>query len=216
MVLAQAREAQARSNLAIARKDLADARVASPITGKVCQRLMEPGEVAEKKGTAVLRIVDPAILEISAYLPEAYYAHVVEGQTILRVESGGIDIGELTVTTKSSTVHPTLRTFEIKALLKAPPHGVVPGLRANVAVVLQKRTGLGIPSVSVLWRGRERVVFTVKDARAQMLAVETGLESDGWVQVLGYGLAPDMPIVCMGQERLNDKMAVVEVKADVE
>lgn len=214
--LARAQEEQAKSNLAIARKDLADSLVVSPITGKVSQRLLEPGEMAEKKGTAVLRIVDLTILELSAYLPEEYYARVVEGETIVRAGSGSIDMGELTVTTKSPTIDPKLRTFEIKAVLRDPPNGIVPGARADIAVVLQKRTGLGIPRESVLWRGQERVFFTVIEGKAHMLSVATGLESDGWVEVQGDGLIPNMPIVRMGQERLNDGMAVVEVKEDVE
>ena len=151
-------------------------------------------------------------MEITAYLPEAYYARVKEGRTVIRAASGNVGIGELIVTTKSPTIDPRLRTFEIKALLRNPPDGLVPGVRANVSVVLQTRTGLGVPRASTLRRGKERVVFAVKDGRAHRVAVETGLESEGWMEIRSDALSPDMRIVRMGQERLNHGMAVVEVK----
>ena len=53
--LATAREEQARAEMAIAQKDLADALILAPISGAVSQRLQEPGEMGSP-GHAVLRI----------------------------------------------------------------------------------------------------------------------------------------------------------------
>lgn len=113
LVLSRAQEAQAKSNMSMARKDLADSLVTAPIAGMVSQRMMEPGEMA-KSATAVLRIDDLSVVEISAYLPETYYTRVVVGRTLLRAGSGDRDIGGMVITTKSPTINPKLRTFEIR------------------------------------------------------------------------------------------------------
>jgi RND family efflux transporter MFP subunit len=213
--LARAQEQQAKSSLAIAQKDLDDSLVVAPIDGVICQRLLEPGEMAGA-GTPVLRIDNLTVVEFTAYLPEAYYARVVEGETVVRAKSGGIDIGEVVVTTKSPTISPRLRTFEIKALLKNPPAGVVPGGIVELVVVLEKRNALGVPRESLVRRENGLALFTAKDGAARMMPVEAGLETDGWVEVRGDGLTKGLQIVRMGQDRLNNGMAVVEVKEEAE
>jgi len=213
--LARAQEQQAKSTLAIAQKDLADSLVTSPISGRISQRMMEPGEMAGA-GTPVLRVDDLRVVEFVAYLPEAYYGRVAEGSTVLTARVQGVDVGPVVITTKSPTIHAELRTFEIRALLRDPPAGVVPGARADLSVILQRRTALGVPRTAVLRRGPGLVVFAVQDGRARMLAVQTGLEMDGWVEVRGDGLTKELRIVRMGQDRLNDGMAVVEVKEEAE
>jgi len=213
--LARAQEDQAKSSLAIAQKDLSDSLVLSPISGEVSKRMLEPGEMAGA-GTPVLRVDDLSVVELVAYLPEAYYARVEEGSTVIRARAAGVDIGEVVVTTKVPTIHPRLRTFEIKMLLKDPPAGVVPGGRVELVAVLDKRKGLGVPREAVVRRGKGLAVFSAADGVAHMLAVRTGLEMDGLVEVSGAGLASGMSIVRMGQDRLNDSMGIVEVKEDAE
>ncbi len=213
--LARAQQRQAGSGLAIARKDLSDSLVVSPITGEVCRRMLEPGEMAGA-GTPVLRVDDLRVVELVAYLPEACYARIVEGSTVVRARVAGADIGELVVTTKVPTIHPRLRTFEIKVLLKNPPAAVVPGGRVELAVILDKRKALGVPREAVVRRGGGLAVFAAGDGVARMLAVRTGLETDGLIEVDGEGLAGGMSIVRMGQDRLNDGTGIMEVKEDAE
>lgn len=213
--LARAQEDQAKSSLAIVQKDLSDSLVLAPISGKVSKRMLEPGEMAGA-GTPVLRVDDLSVVELVAYLPEAYYARVQEGSTVIRARASGVDIGEMVVTTKIPTIHPRLRTFEIKMLLKDPPAGVVPGGRVELVVVLDKRKALGVPRQAVVRRGKGLAVFTAADGVAHMLAVQTGLEMDGLVEVSGDGLTAGMSIVRMGQDRLNDAMGIIEVKEDAE
>ena len=213
--LARAQEQQANSARAISAKDLADSLVVAPISGKVSMRLLEPGEMAGA-GTPVLRIEDPSVVELVGFLPESCYARVVEGKTILRARCGAVDVGEVVVTTKAPTIHPRLRTFEIKALVKSPPSGVVPGARVDLTVVLARRDALGVPRVSVVRRAGGLAVFAVDSGKARMLPVKAGLEMSGWVEVHGEGLTAESRIVRMGQGRLNDGAAVTEVEEGAE
>jgi len=209
--LAERQNQQASSALAIARKDLADSLVTAPIGGKVSRRMLEPGEMADA-GTPVMRIDDLSTIEIAAFLPEAFYARIVPGKTLLRAKVGAVEIPPAPITYKSPTIHPKLRTFEIKVIPHEAPQGVVPGAMADVIVILERREGLGAPRRSIQRRRGGLAIFTTENGTARLRPVKTGLENDGWVEISGRGLSEGMPVVRMGQEQLNDAMTVNEVK----
>jgi len=204
--LAKAQLEQARLNLRIAEKDLADSLVIAPISGRVSVRLKEPGEMAGA-GTPVLRIEDGSLVEISVFVPSEYYERVEEGKTKLRVRVGQTVLKDLAVTYKSPTVESRLRTFQVKALVQSPPPEVVPGALAQVEVILQIRSGVAVPVQSVVQRSGADVVFTVQEDRARALPVQLGLEMDGWREILS-GVHEGAPIVSVGQSMLDDGVRV--------
>ena len=201
--LAKEQERQAEAALAIAEKDLSDTLVRAPISGRVSLQLQEVGEMAET-GKPVFRIDDPAVLEMSAFLPAEYYARTSVGKTIARVRVAGTDPQEYTISYKSPTIDPRLRTFEVKCLLEHPPEGVVPGAIAEVAVLLERRAAWGVPTEAIQGRGGSSVVFTVDNETARLMEVEPGLETDGWTEVQGESIAGGIGVVTMGQHLLDD------------
>lgn len=194
---------QAEAALVIAEKNLDDAVVYAPITGVVNMRFCEPGEM-RGVGDPVVRIEDLSIVEASAFLPDHYYPQVRVGETRARIAAYGIDAGAHVVTYKAPTIQPKLRTFEVKCEFQNPPDGVVPGAMAEITVLLEQREGLGVPKEAVLHRAGRPVVFVVENDRASMVAVETGLESDGWVELTGAGVSEGARVVTMGQYLLDD------------
>ena len=206
--LAKEQRRQAEASLEIAEKDLRDALVYAPISGKISQRFQEPGEMGDTK-EPVLKIVDPTVIEVSAFLPSEYYPLIRSGETPMRVRVYGIGLEEQVVSYKSPTIHQKLRTFEIKCIISDPPEGVVPGAMAHIEVLLEQRNGLGVPLVSLQQRADRTVVFSVDRDIAHMVEVETGLETDGWVEIKGETLEENKPIVTMGHFILEEGAAVV-------
>jgi multidrug efflux pump subunit AcrA (membrane-fusion protein) len=194
---------QARLALTIAEKDLDDSLVVAPISGWVSQRFKEPGEMAAA-GTPVMRIEDLVLLEISVFLPEEFFAQVSRGETQMRIEVSGIDLGVRPVSYKSPTVHPKLRTFEVRALVDSPPEGVAPGCLANVVILLDRRSGVGVPSAAVQRRDDRDVVFVVTDGQARRLPLTTGLETGGWLEVARGDLPAGTPVVTLGQQLIEE------------
>ena len=203
LALEKNRREQARLSLTMAEKDLADSLVLSPISGRVSKRSKEPGEMAGA-GTPVLRIEDLSIVEISAFLPEQYYARVVAGQTEIRVRVAGLDLGTRPVTYKSPTVDPKLRTFEVEGVIESPPAGVVPGCLAEITIVMDGRSGVGVPTAAVQRRGGGSVVFAIDGEQARMIQVKTGREMDGWTEIAEGELPSGTPVVTMGQHLVED------------
>ncbi len=200
--LAKAQLEQARLNVKIAEKDYADSLVVAPISGRVSLRLKEPGESAGS-GTPVLRIDDLTRVEISVFAPAEYYDRIEVGKSKMRVTVGQTEVGELTVTYKSPTVEPKLRTFQVKCLLENPPADVVPGRLAQSTLLLQSRRGVGVPIAAVVKRENRDLVFTAEGGKATARAVPLGMQTDGWWEVLS-GIEPGMPIISMGQTLVSD------------
>jgi RND family efflux transporter MFP subunit len=203
---------QAESALAIAEKTLSDATVVAPISGRVTMRFQEPGEMGDP-GKPVVRIEDPTVLEVSAFLPAETYPRVTEGETLVRLNVYGLEIDGVRVTYKSPSIHPDLRTYEIKCLLDNPPDGVAPGAMAEILVLLGTRTALGVPRDALVARGDATLVFLAEDGQAQSVTVRRGIETDGWIEVSGDGLAPGAQVVTMGQSMLEDG-ALVTVRGE--
>ncbi len=205
--LAAAKEGQSKAELAIAEKDVADAGIYAPIDGTVSARLQEPGEMGSP-GHPVLRIDDTSIVEVSAFLPAEAYAAVITGQTPMRIQVSGIDVGRQVITYKSPTIDPKLRSFEVKCILNDPPDGVAPGAMAQLVVVLESRQGIGVPSDAIQKRGGQSVVFVIENDTARQVPVTEGIETDGWTEIRGGDLAEGAPVVTMGQYMVEAGVAV--------
>ncbi len=213
--LATAELEQARLSLIMAEKDLADSLVLAPISGKVSLRMKEPGEMAAP-GTPIVRIEDLSILEISVHVPEEFYAQVKPAQTKMQINVSGVDLGCHAVDYKSPTVHPKLRTFEVKGIVESPPDGVVPGCLAEVSITLSGRPGMGVPTDAIQRRGDEKVIFVADNDQARMVSVTPGREFDGWTEVTAASLAPGSPVITMGQAQVEDGTDVCLVEEDAQ
>ncbi len=194
---------KAEASLTISEKDLADTIVYAPISGKISHRFKEPGEMG-LPGEPVVHIDDTSLIEVSAYLPAQYYAQVMQGETKIKVVVSGEIIGEFPVYYKSPTINPKFRTFEVKSILKKSPQSVVPGAIAQIKVVLESRKGLGIPAVAIQKRNAQSVIFVIKNDTAHMVPVKTGLENDGWTEIVDCGLVENTPVVSMGQSMIEE------------
>ncbi len=204
--LAKRQVRQADAALSIAEKNLADTKILAPISGVVSSRQAEPGEQMSV-GKVVLRIDDLSTIEAAAFLPAQYYPEVVPGKTQFRLAVGGRDAGSHTVTYRSPTIHPALRTFEIKGLVTAADGLVVPGQMADLTLVFESRQGLGVPSAAILDRGGQPTVFVVQDGKALARQVQPGFQNDAWTEILS-GLEAGESVVTEGQTQLHDGMPV--------
>ncbi len=201
--LATEQERQARASLVMAEKDLSDSLVLAPLSGSISKKFQELGEMAEV-GKPIFRVDDLSTIEASALLPAQYYERVQANVTPMRIKVYGVDAGEYPITYKSPTIDETIRSFEVKCIINNPPQGVAPGAMADIEVVLERRHGLGAPSSAILSRGGGSVLFTIENELAKSIEVKTGLESDGWTELINDVLKPGTPVVTVGQNMLNN------------
>lgn len=216
----QARQAEVA--LSITERDLADTEVVAPLSGVVSQRSKEPGETAAP-GMPFLRITDVDALYVSARVPSDHYGRVVPGETPLRARSGDTDLGVLTVSYRSPVIDKKTRTFEVRALLTAPPDGtrplsavVAPGALTDIELLLAQRKALGVPQSAVVSRGGANVIFVVEGGTARAKTVQLGLETDGWVELRDPPFAAGAAVISDGQTLVDDGTSVKVLEREAE
>jgi RND family efflux transporter MFP subunit len=205
--LAAAQEDQAKAALIIAGKYLADTTIYAPVSGKVSVRLLEPGEMGSP-GVPVVRIDDISLIETCAYLPASCYSEVIPATTMIEVVVSGKNLGQFPVSYKSPTINPKLRTFEVKCLIDNASASIAPGAMAQIRVILETKQGLSVPSTAIQRRGGKSIVFTVSGDKARMVELQTGIENDGWTEVISDKLNEQSLVVSMGQDMLEDSQVV--------
>lgn len=204
--LTERKVSQADASLEIARKNLADAKVFAPISGVVSSRVAEPGEQMSV-GHVVLRIEDLSSKEAVAFIPAPYYSEVTEGQTQFSLVMNGKDAGLHTITYRSPTVDPVLRTFEIKGKIADESDGVVPGDMASLKIVFETREGISVPTASVIFRNGKNVVFVIENNKAVEREVAIGLENDFNAEIRS-GVQEGDVVVTEGQSLLSNGQTV--------
>lgn len=194
----------------IAEKDVRDTLVCAPISGRICRRFQKPGEMI-RRGTPVLKIEDPTLIEVVAYLPQWYYTLVHPGKTALVLKVNNVTFTDQVVSYKGFSLDPKRNAFKIKSLLKDPPEDVMPGGMAEVVISLPSFKGIGLPSSAIRKRGQEEVVFVFQGIKVHKVPVQTGIKSDGWIQVMSHKIWEDTLIVskCQFWQKLEEGTPVV-------
>ncbi len=199
---AEIKAEQSKLDLAIANKDLGDATERAPYDGVVTHKYHENGEFVGK-GMSVLRINDPKKLRASCLISAVYFEAVKPGETPVAVSFGGQKL-EAKADWCSPVIDPLSRTFTMRAYL---PEGtpLLDGMLVDVDIRLAERNGVGVPrDAVVLKKGGKSMVFAVQDGKAQEIEVETGIASDGFMEILNPAAIEGKDIIVSGQYFVND------------
>jgi RND family efflux transporter MFP subunit len=163
-----------------AEQHVADARVArthaeirSPVSGRVIDRLAEPGDTAAP-GVALLRIYDPATLRIEAPVRESLAVGLRTGQPI-RVEVDALGrrvVGEIDEIVPFA--EPGARTLLVKVRLPQDP-ALLAGMFGRIEVPAGEASRLLVPKSAVERVGQLEFVTVLRsDGGAERRLVTTG------------------------------------------
>jgi len=213
--LARSARAGAEARLGLARRALADATVQAPFSGLIARRHVSVGEYLTT-GTALFELVALDPIEVEFTLAEIDSSKVALGHPVeVRVAPYPDERFAATVSMISPTIDPTTRTLRVKAELPNADGRIRPGLFAHADLGVSKRgDAITVPADAVLQRADGSVIFRLTDAtRVQRVAVETGVQSNEWVEIR-QGLQHGDVVVVRGQARLEDGIAVSVRQAD--
>ena len=92
----------------------------------------------------------------------------------------------------------------LEALVALPPQATFRvGQSVEASVVLSSKQALAVPSIAVVARQQGSVVFVADKGQARATVVKTGVEDQGWVEIVD-GLAAGTPVVSDGAGFLSD------------
>lgn len=191
-----------QAQLSTAELNLERTRLLAPFDGVVSERLRQRGERISA-GTEVLRLTNPATLEVVARVPLRHLQWLEEGQMLpLHIQGQPDAPGEGRLSSIIATGDAQSRLFEIRVEL--PAHSLPVGLPVSVSVPTSAATPrLAVPRDSLVLRRNEIYVFRVgEDNKAERISVTLDQGSGAWIAVNGELNAGDQ-VVVRGNERLQ-------------
>ena len=193
----QAVLAQRRSEVALARQQLDDTSLRSPIDGVVRERLVFAGEY-RAAGTPIVTVVRQHPLRLQLSVPERAATTVSVGQRVLVTVEGDPTTHEGRVSRVSPSILEGTRTLPIEAEIPNTAGRLRPGTFAKADIVTAEAPALVVPqSALVMFAGIEKVLV-VKDGKVQEKRVRTGLRVGDRVELLEGVAAGEMVIVAPG------------------
>lgn len=190
----QALLAQRKSELALARQQLADTVLKAPIDGAVRERKASTGEFLAP-GAPVVGLVRIHPLRLKVAAPEREATAIRVGQAVrVRIEGDG---GEYSgrVVRVSPVIEKQNRTLTMEAEIENRQGRLRPGSFATAEIMVDaEQKAVLIPSSAIVtFAGIEKVIG-VKEGRAVERRVRTGRRTGNRVEIL-EGLAPGETIV---------------------
>ena len=203
---------QAKAQLAIAKKNVADCRLLSPVSGIVGRRMLSAGETTSPS-QAVVTIVDVNSVKVKVSVPESEIGSI-QGDTrsAIRVdaidrtyEGGRIEKGVLA----DAMTH----TYDIRIQVANHDRRLLPGMVASVQLA-NRSAGmvkcLTVPITSIQRRGDGSLfIWTIDDSQLAHRTPVTIGSTEGNRVVVIDGLEDGQRIVTEGYQKLSEGSHVV-------
>lgn len=169
---ALAQVASAKGRVTSARAALNYAVVASPVTGVVDERLVEPGDLAVP-GRPLVSVYDSNALRVELRVPEELIRQIKVGTALtVRVDAAGLKLPAM-VNEIVPVADPASRTFLVRAPL-APNPTLRPGMFVRAALAAGTEKVLTVQRRAVEDVGQLQMVRVLKNGAIQVRQVTTG------------------------------------------
>jgi membrane fusion protein (multidrug efflux system) len=207
--------AAAKATLDQIRTRIGYTHVLSPVNGVVTEKRVEAGDAVGTQ-TRLFSIAEVSTLVVRVGVSELDVVELKEGDPVQ------VDLDALPGRAVSAHIRrifptgdPTTRLVPVEVALEPSARSFVrPGFLARTTFALNQRTGvLLIPQGALVGGSSSQAVFVVEEGRAVRRTVETGLMSEGAVEVVS-GLEEGEPVVTLGNNLLRDGAEVRVVNGD--
>lgn len=204
---ARAGVAQAQALVALARAALDDTVIRAPFDGVVTAHRIEVGSMASPAAPAFQLAASD--IEVRLTVDEARVGLVRPGTPAeLSVAAFPGRTFAASMTSVAPSADSRTHAFEVKVRAEDPDRSLLPGMFAQVSVITSQRpNALLVPGAAVVTQPDGTSVFVVRDGRADLRRVRTGLVDARNVEIL-EGLSAGERVVVVGQAALRDGQEV--------
>ncbi|MEW6664033.1 MAG: efflux RND transporter periplasmic adaptor subunit [Thermodesulfobacteriota bacterium] len=202
--LAEAQENQAQAALDLAKAQLGNLVILSPMKGGVTKRYVDPGTMV-KDTTPILVLMDLSEMKMVVKVIEREFIHLQKGQPVkitLAAFPDRVFTGSIEIVTPALDLHS--RTAEIQISIPNPDLVLKPGMFGRAEIILRSNPQAVLaPIQSVLTEVDSDFVFVLKEDKAYRRPVRKGVTRDTVVEIL-QGLSPGEQVLTAGQTSLKD------------
>jgi RND family efflux transporter MFP subunit len=205
----QAMVGQRRSELEIARQQLADCAIYSPFAGVVQEKRASVGEYLAP-GTPVVNVVRMDPLRLRAEVPEREARNVVSGQPVRLTVEGDSNVYTGRIVRLSPTISAQNRILIVEAEVRNNG-SLRPGSFARADIVADDKTvAAAVPTNAIVsFAGIDKVI-TIQDGKALEKPITTGRPSGEWTEVLSGVKVGETVIVNPGNLQSGQPVVVTE------
>ena len=207
----QSKVAQAKSQLEVAKKNLADCRLVAPVSGIVGKRLVGAGETA-MPSQAVVSILDISTVKVKVAIPEAEISGIgANTSSTIKVEAvnGSFTGGRIE---KGVQADALTHTYDIRIHVANGQRQLLPGMVASVQFgnIAKPSKDLTLPVTAVQRKADGSLfVWTIaNDSTAHRTTVRTG-ETMGNRIAITDGMTEGSRVVTEGYQKLSENTKVV-------
>ena len=183
--------------------------IRAPIAGVVATREIKPGQHLAANDVA-FRITDTSELVAYLQIPQAELPKFAAGhEASIEVASVPGEAFAATIARISPTIDTRNGTFRATAVIDNEAGDLAPGMFGRFTIAYEEHTdALVVPANALLDEDDESAVYVVNDGEVVRRLVETGVQTDGMVEILS-GLTEDDVIVVVGHSSLRDGSKVL-------
>ncbi len=200
---ARAQMQSAQAQVALARQAIADATIKAPFSGKVSGNPVQAGTVVGP-GSPVARIVGKEGSYFEGEVPETNIDKIGVGSPV-SVSVSALNGVSFTGTVQAvSPAGETVgRLFRVRVAFSGDTSTLKPGMYAVGKVTVRTVPNAPtVPIAAIVKRDGKDVVFVLDGDKAKLVTVQTGLQTNGVVQV--DGLTSGQQVIIAGQNSLDD------------
>ena len=208
----QSKVAQAKSQLEVTKKSLADCRLTAPVSGIIGKKLVGAGETA-LPSQAVVTILDISSVKVKVSVPEAE----ISGINASTPSSIAVEAAQVTVSggkiEKGIQADALTHTYEVRINVQNANRKLLPGMVASVKFIAegsQSIAGKSLP-VTAVQKAADGALFVwtvAKDSTAHRAKVSIGATNGNHVAITD-GLNMGQRIVTEGYQKLSEGSRVV-------
>lgn len=209
----QSKVAQAKSQLEIAKKNLADCRLTAPVSGIIGNRMVKAGETA-LPSQAVVTILDISSVKVKVSVPEAEVGSITATTpTKIKVDAVSKEMTGGRIE-KGVQADALTHTYDIKVNVANADRKLLPGMVASVSFgseelkVKSEELFLPITSVQKKADGSLFVWTVAKDSTAHRTTVVVG-HTVGNRIVINSGVGSGERVVTEGYQKLSEGTKVI-------
>ncbi len=211
---AEADLASAEADQELAELELSYTTVRAPFSGRVIERLVDPGQNVSV-GSPLFRVADLDPLLAEVHVPSKEFRRLQTEQAVeLVLDSDGTRL-DGTIDRVSPVIDPNSGTIKVTVEIPEYPASVRPGDFAEVHIVTERRENRTlVPRNAVVTEKGETVVFVEVDGKAERRAVSTGFSNAEHVEIV-EGVSAGEHVVIKGQRSLRhgQRVRVLESEA---
>ena len=209
----QSKVAQAKSQLEVAKKNLADCRLVAPVSGIVGKKIIGTGETA-MPSQAVITILDIHTVKVKVSVPEkemgtvnAHTPSTIDVEAVQKKVSGGrIE--------KGVQADALTHTYDIRIHVANPDRKLMPGMVANVTLgnahgpAYSRHPTVPVTCVQKKANGTLFVWTIANDSTAHRTPVTVGATLGNRL-VITSGVGQDTRVVTEGYQKLSEGTKVI-------